>query len=68
MAFHATLPNHQRRRKSEDWQEAAHHHHLQVDQSHLVKELQDVHEFRLLQVDLHHRLLSILHLAEDFKS
>ena len=68
MAFHATLPNHQRRRKSEDGQEAAHHHHLlQVDQSHLVKEVQDVHQIRLLQVDLRHRFLSILHIAEEEK-
>ena len=67
MALHATLPNHQRRRKSEDGQEAANHHHLQVDQSHLVKEVQDVHQIRLLQVDLRQRFLSILHLAEEEK-
>ena len=27
-----------------------------------------VHQIRLLQADLHHRPLSILHLAEDFRS
>ena len=74
----------QKKRESEDEQEAAHHHHLQVDQSHPAEEVQDVnitktrtvdaimplpvHQIRLLQADLHHRLLSILHLAEDFKS
>ena len=73
----------QKKRESEDEQEAA-HHHLQVDQSHPAEEVQDVnitktrtvdaimplpvHQIRLLQADLHHRLLSILHLAEDFKS
>ena len=60
-----------------------HHHHLQVDQSHPAKEVQDVNITRtrnvdaimpppvhqiLLQAGLHHQLLSILHLAEDFKS
>ena len=52
MAFHTTLPNHQRRRKSEDGQEAAHHHdHLQVDQSHPAKEVQDVNIPRTRNVD-----------------
>ena len=84
LAFHTTIPSHQRRGKNEDRQEAAHHHHLQVDQSHAAKEVQDVyiartrnvdtitplavHPTRLLQADLYLGLLSILHLAKDFKS
>ena len=83
LAFHTTIPSHQRRGKNEDRQEAAHHHHLQVDQSHAAKEVQDVyiartrnvdtitplavHPIRLLQADLYLGLLSKLHLAEDFK-
>ena len=81
MAFHTSQ---QRRKKSKYGKEAAHHHHLQVDQSHPAKEVQDanirrtknvdaimslpIYQFRLLQADLHYQLLSILHLAEDFKS
>ena len=73
-----------RRQSEDGQKAAHHHHHLQVDQSHPAKELQDVnitrtrnadailplsvHQFRLLQADLHHRLLSTCHLDEDFKS
>ena len=84
LTFHTILPSHQRRRKSKDGQVRTHHHHIQVDQSHPEKDVQDVniararnvnaiiplpaHQFRLPQIDLHHRFPSILHLAEDFKS
>ena len=70
MAFHTTLLSHQWRRKSDDGQEASSSSSSRTSIARNIDAITPfrVQQIRLLQADLHPRLLSMLHLAEDLKS